>query len=60
MGGHGLDVFGPEDLNAAAGSLGPWYDSPHGEEPGSRKEEMHGHSPVALPRPHMLGGLVWS
>ena len=24
-------------------SLEPWYDSPHGEEPGSRKEEMHGH-----------------
>ena len=24
-------------------SLEPSYDSPHGEEPGSRKEEMHGH-----------------
>ncbi len=24
-------------------SLEPWYDPLHGEEPGSRKEEMHGH-----------------
>ena len=60
MGGRGRGVFALEDLNADAGSLGPWYDSPHGEEPGFRKEEMQGHSPVALPRPHTLGGLVWS
>ena len=36
-------VFALEDLNADVDSLKPWYDSPHGEEPGSRKEEMHGH-----------------
>ena len=36
-------VFALEDLNADTDSLEPWYDSPHGEEPGSRKEEMHGH-----------------
>ncbi len=36
-------VFALEVLNAYIDSLEPWYDSPHGEEPGSRKEEMHGH-----------------
>ena len=36
-------VFALVDLNAYADSLEPWYDSPHGEEPGSRKVEMHGH-----------------
>ena len=36
-------VFALEDLNAHVDSLEPLYDSPHGEEPGSRKEEMHGH-----------------
>ena len=36
-------VFALEDLNAYVDSLEPWYDSPHGEEPGSGKEEMHGH-----------------
>ncbi len=35
--------FALEDLNTYSVSLEPWYDSPHGEEPGSRKEEMHGH-----------------
>ena len=28
-------VVALEDLNAYADSLEPWYDSPHGEEPGS-------------------------
>ena len=36
-------VFALEDWNAYVDSLEPWYDLPHGEEPGSRKEEMHGH-----------------
>lgn len=36
-------VFAREDLNTDVDSLEPWYDSPHGEEPGSGKEEMHGH-----------------
>ena len=29
-------VFPLVDLNAHADSLEPWYDLPHGEEPGSR------------------------
>ena len=58
MGGRGRDVFALEDLNADAGSLEPWYDSPHGEDPGSRKEEIQwaflgGASPTL-----MLGGSV--
>ena len=36
-------VVALEDLNVYIDSMEPWYDSPHGEEPGSRKEEMHGH-----------------
>ena len=36
-------VFALEDLNAYVDSLEPWYESPHGKEPGSRKEEMDGH-----------------
>ena len=36
-------VFALDDLNAYVDSPEPWYDSSHGEEPGSRKEEMHGH-----------------
>ena len=36
-------VFALEDLNAYADSLQPRYDSPHGEEPGSRTEETVGH-----------------
>ena len=36
-------VFALEDLNAYVDSLEPWYDSPHGEEPGSRKEKIDGH-----------------
>ena len=36
-------VFDLEGLNAYVDSLEPWYDSLYGEEPGSRKEEMHGH-----------------
>ncbi|MDE2927635.1 MAG: hypothetical protein OXT71_14670, partial [Acidobacteriota bacterium] len=28
-------------ITARVDSLEPWYDSSHGEEPGSRKEEMH-------------------
>ena len=36
-------VFALENLNAYLDSQEPWYESPHGEEPGSRKEEIHGH-----------------
>ena len=43
LGGVHLKLAVEEDLNADVDSLEPWYDSPHGEEPGSRKEEMHGH-----------------
>ena len=51
MGGRGRDVFALEDLNADASSLGPWYDSPHGEEPGSRVATEN----VRL-RSHLAGG----
>ncbi len=42
-GGRRHRVFTLEALDSYIESLPSWYDSPHGEKPGARKEKSHGY-----------------